>query len=265
MDKCKCKYKLGFIGAGNMAKAIAKGIVDNNIISADKIIMSDPYAANEYCNIKCEHDIVSIIDKCEYIIIAVKPQIYKEIKSELGAIKCECVISIMAGINLDDLNATFVNAANVVRVMPNSPSMVGSGMTAIADNRSANNHKDFLNGVFGAIGEYVYLDEKDFDTVTAISGSGPAYFYMFMDAMINAAISYGINEETAKKLVCGTAKGATRMIEQSTQSTQSLIEAVCSKGGTTIQAVNHFNDNQLYTIVNGAVKKARDRSIELSK
>lgn len=261
----KERYRLGLVGAGNMAKAIAKSIVEMGVLSADDIIMADPFAEGSVGGIRMIHSSADISRRCDYIIIAVKPQIYASIKNELASMECDCVISIMAGINSADLTDTFIGATDVVRVMPNAPSMVGSGMTAIADNQQSRKHSEFLGNVFGAIGEYMYIDERHFDTVTAISGSGPAYFYMFINAMIEAGIGYGMDEGTAKKLACYTAKGAADMLLETVTPTPQLIDAVCSKGGTTIQAVEYYRANGLENIVKHGVDKARQRSIELGK
>lgn len=259
------KYKLGFIGAGNMARAIAKALIDSDILSTVDIAMADPLSSGDYCGIRCYNNNNDLYDSCEYVIIAIKPQIYNDLKYNLADLNATCVISIMAGINIADLTNTFISCDDVVRVMPNSPSMVRAGMTAIAETESSIKHKDFLSSIFSAIGEYVYLPESDFDTVTAISGSGPAYYYMYLGSMIDAAMSYGLSRETATKLVCATAKGSIEMIESTNTTIDNLVSAVCSKGGTTIQAVDSFRAANLDEIVKTAVDKARKRSIELSK
>ena len=242
-------YKLGIIGAGNMAKAIANGIVDSKLIDKSKIIATDPFADLGIDGIVTHKDNTLVLNDCEYILLAVKPQIYNEIAKEIGNnCKAKHIISIMAGITYDGIKKYFPNA-NVTRVMPNTPCKLKKGMTAIRKNDNIpQEEKDFVKSIFDSIGKTIYLEEELFHAVTAVSGSGPAYVYMF-----------------AKTCVLQTFAGSIGMVESENTPICDLINAVCSKGGTTIQAVESFRQDNLYEIIDSAMVKCRNRSEELGK
>lgn len=262
----KFNYKLGIIGAGNMAKAIANGVVDGKIIENSQIIATDPFADLGIDGIKTFKENDKVLTECEYVLLAVKPQIFKEIAKDL-AVKCKAkhIISIMAGITYDCIKGYFTNC-NVTRVMPNTPCKLKKGMTAIRKNEQIDKEeKAFVQSIFESIGEVVYLEEELFHTVTAVSGSGPAYVYMFIEGMINSGVKNGMSYEQAKLCVLQTFEGAVGMVKTSSEPIEKLIEMVCSKGGTTIQAVDSFKEDNLYDIIDKAMTKCKNRSEELGK
>lgn len=259
-------YKLGIIGAGNMAKAIANGIVDSRLIEKDKIIATDPFADLGIDGVVTYKDNKKVLTECEYILLAVKPQIFGQIAEELGkCCKAKHIISIMAGITYDGIKKYFANA-NVTRVMPNTPCKLKKGMTAIRKNDSIpQEERDFVKNIFDSIGKTIYLDEELFHAVTAVSGSGPAYVYMFIEGMIESGVKMGMSYEDAKLCVLQTFDGSIGMVEVAEEPIGDLIQAVCSKGGTTIQAVDSFRSDDLYKIIDTAMIKCRNRSEELGK
>lgn len=259
-------YKLGIIGAGNMAKAIANGIVDSKLIDKIKIIATDPFADLGIDGIVTYKDNTLVLNDCEYILLAVKPQIYNEIAKEIGSnCKAKHIISIMAGITYDGIKKYFPNA-NVTRVMPNTPCKLKKGMTAIRKNDNIpQEEKDFVKSIFDSIGKTIYLEEELFHAVTAVSGSGPAYVYMFIEGMIESGVKMGMSAEDAKTCVLQTFAGSIGMVESENTPICDLINAVCSKGGTTIQAVESFRQDNLYEIIDSAMVKCRNRSEELGK
>ncbi len=259
-------YKLGIIGAGNMAKAIANGIVESKLIEPSKIIATDPFCELGIDGIITYKENEKILTECEYILLAVKPQIFNEIAAELGS-KCKAqhIISIMAGITYAGIKKYFANS-NVTRVMPNTPCKLKKGMTAIRKNDDIpNNEKEFVKSIFDSIGKTIYLEEDLFHAITAVSGSGPAYVYMFIEGMIESGVKMGLSYEDAKTCVLQTFAGSIGMVDTASEPISDLIKAVCSKGGTTIQAVDSFKQDNLYEIIDSAMIKCRNRSQELGK
>lgn len=262
----KFNYKLGIIGAGNMAKAIANGVVDSKLLGANEIIATDPYADLGIEGVVTYKENDLVLQECEYILLAVKPQIFKSIADELAE-KCRAkhIISIMAGIPYDTIKSYFKNA-NVTRVMPNMACKLKKGMIAIRENNNIpKEEKDFVQSVFDSTGKTIYLQEDLFHAVTAVSGSGSAYVYMFIEGMINSGVKMGLTYEQAKTCVLQTFDGAVSMVENSDDEICNLIDAVCSKGGTTIQAVDSFKQDNLYEIIDKAMTKCKNRSEELAK
>lgn len=263
----KNNYKLGVIGAGNMAKAIVNGIVDANILDKNDIIVSDPFGSIGIDGIETIKDNDIVLEGSEYILLAIKPQVFREISSSLKE-KCKAkhIISIMAGITYDMLVSVFGENINITRVMPNTPCKLKQGMTAIRENDNIpKEEKRFVERIFLSIGDIVYLDESLFHTITCVSGSGPAYVYMFIEAMIDSGVENGLTYSQAKKAVLKTFEGAVAMVRYEDKSISELIDAVCSKGGTTIEAVNSFREDNLYEIVDKAMTKCKNRSEELGK
>ncbi len=261
------KFTLGLIGAGNMATAIVDGILKDSVISADKILISDTNDERlEYFSQKgvgVTTDNKTVASCCENLLFAVKPQhaepIFEEIKEVISA---DTVISIMAGVTTARLRSC-LGDRNYVRVMPNTPALIGEGMSAIAFSGGRNN--EFALDIFRSLGKVIEVDESLFDAVTSVSGSGPAYVYMFIKAMIEGGIDGGLSPESAKMLTLQTVVGAAKMIEASDKQIDELIESVCSKGGTTIRAVDSFKNDGLDEIIRRGMKKCKQRSEELGK
>ncbi len=254
------KYKLGFIGYGNMAKAIVGGILKSEILSKSQIAVSR-LSGNEADGLFCTTDNDYIAENCEYLVLAVKPQIFKSIDFSC---KADCVISIMAGVDSNFISDKLKMNGKVIRVMPNTPSQIGKGATAIANNSLSKEHNDFCAEIFRSVGEVCFIDEDKFDAVTCVSGSGPAYAYYFVKAMIDGGVANGLDKETAKKLTLDTVIGACEMVKAHPETPLGvLISNVCSKGGTTIEAVNVFEKNQMDKTVIDAMTACRVRSEEL--
>ncbi len=257
------KYCLGFIGAGNMAKAIAKGVLSGGLLQADQIIMTD-LARGNFEGIEITDDNSRVFKECKYIIFAIKPQVFDAIADTLSGIQAEAIISIMAGKSVQKIkSATGVN--HVVRVMPNFPCMIGKGMAAIAINDCPRQVNDFVLAVFNSVGKAVFLQESLFDAVTSISGSGPAYVYYFIQAMTKAGVEGGLSFEDSLELTLQTFEGAVKMVEQSTIPIDTMIDNVCSKGGTTIEAIKTFDSQGVEQAIKDGIRACKNRSEELSK
>lgn len=254
-------YKLGFIGAGNMGKAIASGILSHGMLKEANILMSDVDPKAQFGNVRIVSDCSKVLDECEYVILSVKPQIFPTLTDKIKAGKCRCIISIMAGVAVKTIKEAAPAGAKVIRVMPNTPCSIGRGITAIAQNTADKECNDFAEQVFATTGETVSLPEELFDAVTGVSGSGPAYVYYFIRSMIRGGIDAGLEEQVAKKLTLATVSGAAEMVKRSSDSLDILIDKVCSKGGTTIQAVSCFDEKDL----DGAVREGMARCVARSK
>lgn len=257
-------YKIGFIGMGNMAKAIAKGILSTNHLDCKDMIYSDLNSTTFLGDVKYIDDNKFILNNCEYVVIAIKPQVFKAIKDEFINAECKSVISIMAGVSSDYIKDIVVNP-EVFRIMPNIPCMQSKGMSVIANNSNSTESNLFVEKMFSNIGKAVFMDESYFDAVTSISGSGSAYVYYFIKAMIDGGIDGGLSPENSKLLTMQTVAGALAMLENTDDSIENLIKNVCSKGGTTIEAINTFDNNNLNGIVRDGIKACKDRSEVLSK
>jgi len=263
MDK---KYKLGIIGGGNMARAIVLGALKSGLLTSKEIIVSDKVNEQLICfqglGIDTITDNKAVASSCEYLLFAIKPQQSQAVFSEIKDCSFENAVSIMAGVTISKIRDSLGNK-NIARVMPNTPALVGMGMSAIAF--SDGFKSDFLLSLFSSFGKTVVLEEKYFDAVTAVSGSGPAYVYMFIKSMVDAGAALGLDRETAKYLTVQTFAGAAKMVEDSPFDIETLINNVCSKGGTTIQAVESFRDDGLEEIIKKGMEKCYNRSKELSQ
>lgn len=254
------KFKLGFIGCGNMAKAIIGGILKSGILDKSQIAASDPFC-KDAGGIFCVNDNEFVANNCEYLLLSVKPQVFKSIDFSCSA---DCVISIMAGIDSESIGKKLNMQGKVIRVMPNTPAQIGKGAAAIAVNDLDKKHNDFCKAIFDSVGKAYFIPEDKFDAVTCVSGSGPAYAYYFAKAMIEGGVINGLDKETSKKLTIDTIIGACEMIKANPDIPLGLlISNVCSKGGTTIEAVNVFENNQMDKIVIDAMTACRKRSEEL--
>jgi pyrroline-5-carboxylate reductase len=264
--------KIGFIGAGNMATALIKGLLDRNVFNFSDIYISDINTqrcrdlANQF-GINICVDNISLVQKADITVLSVKPQVIAEVLSDLkDAFKTDAlIVSIAAGITVEKI-AGFVGDLPIVRVMPNTPALIGSGVSGIYANKKASGQIEKIKKIFSSVGAVaVVADEKLMDIITAVSGSGPAYYFLMMETMITAAIELGIQPDMAAQLVLGTAKGAADLAIVSKDSPAQLRARVTSPGGTTEAAVNVFSTNNFSSIINQAIKAAKDKSIELSK
>lgn len=247
-----------------MAKAIINGLLDSNLLSTKDIFVSTPSISAPYREVPFTNDNQEVASNCEYVILAIKPQIFKAISEDLANIKSKCVISIMAGVNTDTI-AKVCNCNQVIRIMPNTPCSIGEGVSAITSFNADEESNDFVESIFKTISKVVRVEEKYFDAVTSISGSGPAYVYYFIKAMIDGGVKGGLSFEQSKELTIATMIGASKMVENSSEELDTLIQKVCSKGGTTIQAIDTFREKSVDKSIIEGIDKCRKRSEELSK
>ena len=267
--------KITFIGGGNMARAIYGGLIESGFPTENIGVVDPSEAAQSAARasglIRIAESATNADLSADLIVLAVKPQITGIALSPLAhrVSSTATVLSIIAGINSASL-ANLLGLPNddaVVRSMPNTPALVGEGMTGLFSNSDQRAQGRLLaERVMSAVGQCVWVDnESDLDVVTAISGSGPAYFFLFMESLADAAIELGMSPQTAHQLSVQTALGAAKLAQTSDDALARLRDNVTSPGGTTEQAIKSFEASELRAIVMSATRAAKKRSIELSE
>jgi pyrroline-5-carboxylate reductase len=264
--------RIGIIGSGNMGQALVRGLVERSvypqnisIFDVDKKKLEQIRKESHIKIAKSNRHCVSLSD---VVILAVKPQILKEVIEEVSTAvpKETLVISIAAGVTIGRIESYFKKPVSLVRVMPNMPALVGAGMSAFSLGRHATpKHRKIAEGILCALGEVIQVPEKMLDLVTAVSGSGPAYFFLLAEKMIEAAYELGMKADIAKKLVYQTAFGSGKVMAQSAEDPDVLIGRVASKGGTTEAALKIYQKLGFGKVVHDAVKAANRRSKEISQ
>lgn len=263
---------IGFIGCGNMGSALLSGIIEkgyhkNNIIvsEADEVKRK---ALQVAYGVTTVDDNDTLVAEADVILLAVKPQVMNDV---LSALTTSCTgrlfISVAAGKTIASIAAHVGGEqAKVIRVMPNTPALIGAGMTVLSYAKSiSDEEKAFAKDIFGAVGHVLEMDEAYMDIVTAISGSGPAYVFAFVEAFIAAGISHGLSEGDAKTLITQTFYGASRMLLETETSPTTLRKNVTSPGGTTEQGLAALGEGNVYDAIADAVRRAKERSEELSR
>jgi pyrroline-5-carboxylate reductase len=264
---------VGFIGGGNMAASIIGGLLSAGW-PAQNIRVSDPQekqrdSLTERFGICCFDDNVTCIDSADVVIFAVKPQVLRAAVESVAITLREntpLLVSIVAGISCDDTLRWVGANLPFVRVMPNTPALVNQGVSGLFANKFASSkQKQLSESLMRAVGEVVWVqDEKLIDTVTGVSGSGPAYFFKLMELMMTEAVANGLSEQAAKTLVIQTALGAATLIQQSTSSPAELRRRVTSPGGTTEAGINAMEQAGIDDAIRGGVRAAVIRSSQLS-
>lgn len=264
--------RIGFVGAGNMATAIINGVLRNKAKAPEFLEIYD--LDEQKCRIMyekgicCSHSVKELAENCDIIILAVKPQNYEEVLSELkGCVTLDKVfVSIAAGISIDYIRRGLGLDCPMVRVMPNTPLLLGKGATAMC--RSENISDEDFNEVyslFALSGDVAVLPEDKMNAVIAVNGSSPAYVYLFAKAMRDYAVSVGIDERVAMNLICKTLEGSAEMLRSSGDTPDTLIQKVSSKGGTTIEALKVMNDNCMVSTIQQAMAACTRRAEELGR
>lgn len=271
------KNKILFIGAGNMGSAIIKGL-NKKANSGYEIFFYEPEESvrNEIA-VKLNAVAVTQIDEkiadFDTIVFAVKPQVFRNFpKDEKMALlskfvtEKQLVLSIMAGIPIATIKDFLLNAKKIVRIMPNTPALVGEAMSVLAPSSEVSSEDiEFAKEIFESIGQVEVLSENALDAVTGLSGSGPAFVMMFVEALTQGGILCGLTKKTAEKLAIQTVLGSTKMASESGLSVEELRHAVTSPGGTTIAGVAALEENSFRNSVIKAVRAACIRSEELGK
>ena len=261
--------KITFIGAGNMSEAIISGILRKGVFKAPDITISDPLLERRNhmevtYHVQVRDSNIDSVAEADVVILAVKPQVFPSIWDNLKQnVSNKLIISIMAGITSE----TIASGADlrVIRVMPNTPSLVGRGASGIAKGLSSTEEDmKIAEKIMQSVGISVRVEENQLHAVTALSGSGPAYVFYFMEAMIKKAIDLGLDEDTARLLCVETVGGAADLLASSNSTPLELRDRVTSRGGTTAAALEKLEENEFLSIVAEAMKSAFKRSEDLS-
>ncbi len=264
--------KIGFIGCGNMGEAMLKGIISSKIVELKKIYLhtKNPLHTKslvEKYQVNGESSNESVVKNADIIILATKPDMYpiviNEILSTLN--KDKVLVSITPSFTLDELLNMVDNRSYVVRSIPNTPAMVNKGMTGLSYTKDLPVHlvSDVLN-IFNSFGEVIVVDESKLSILSTLSGSAPAFIFLFMKSFIEYGFQNGFTMEELKVLVGQTFKGSTSLFQASNLSIDQLITQVCSKGGSTIEGIYHLNQNEFKHLVQEALQKTTNRFIEMT-
>ncbi|PLY06934.1 MAG: pyrroline-5-carboxylate reductase [Desulfuromonas sp.] len=263
---------IAFIGGGNMAEAILKGLL-NKGRDKSEILVSEPVAERrayleKTYGIATSDDNLATVEAVGTVILAIKPQMVNEVVAAFAPAfnDNKLLISILAGTPTATLQELLGGAARVVRVMPNTPALIGQGATALCTGVYAD-EKDIVHaeGLFTSVGITCRVREAEMDAVTAVSGSGPAYVYMVIEAMTEGGVREGLDVETARRLAVQTVAGAASLVAASGEDPAELRRKVCSPGGTTLSAVQVLEERDLNSTLIEAVRAAAHRSRELGK
>lgn len=267
--------KLGFIGGGNMAQAMIKGLLSASFIEAKSIFVSEPSkqkrdALHAEYKVKVTADNHELTKKCDILILAVKPQILKEVLRDIRTLVSsdKLVISIAAGVPISIMDGVLRGDSNkkfsVVRTMPNTPALVQEGVTAIASGKHVNKTDvKIAHRIFEAVGRTVDVEEDHLDAVTGLSGSGPAYIYMLIESLSDAGVKMGLSREVANILTIQTVLGSAKLARESGKHPGELKDMVTSPAGTTIAGLHALEEGGLRTTMMNAVEDATLRSREL--
>ena len=264
--------KVGFIGMGNMGFAFAKGLLSE--IDSDDMMFScrteeKKIKASAELGIMAAGSNTELVHASDIVILAVKPQMYDEVFEEIKdhVRDGEIFISLAPGVTISYIEQALGGKPRVVRAMPNTPALIGYGITGIAydDNKFSSEEINMIEQIFNSVGSFSKVEEEQISAVVCASGSSPAYVYMFIDALVKACAEKGLDEETARSMVAGTVVGAGMMVLKTGEDPNLLKEKVCSKGGTTIAGVGKLEENGFLDAISAATDACYARSEELSK
>lgn len=261
---------LGFLGGGRMAEALITGVLSTQHYRSDQIYVADPDAGRldhlktrygiQVCS--TNHEVVRVSD---VVVLAVKPQVMADALGGIrDALKDQLVISVAAGVTICRLRELCGQTTRVVRAMPNTPAMVGEGIAALAIGPNVETSAvDCARRIFESVGRVVSIEERLMDAVTGLSGSGPAYVFLMIEAMADGGVKMGLSRETASLLAAQTVLGAARMVLETGQHPARLKDQVASPGGTTIAGLHRLEQGGIRAVLIDAIETATKRSQEL--
>jgi pyrroline-5-carboxylate reductase len=266
-------HTIGFIGGGNMAEALIRGLIKGNHLPANHVLASGPRRERldelhaKYA-IETMTDNKALVERCDLVVLSVKPQILDKVLREIGdRLKSgTLVISIAAGVDTATIEEAVADGVRVVRAMPNTPALVGAGATAISAGRHAS-PEDLATAraMFDAVGITVELDESHLDAVTGLSGSGPAYIFLILEALADAGVKVGLARRNAQRLAAQTVMGSAKMLLDLDEHPGVLKDMVTSPGGTAIAGLHTLEEGGLRTTLINAVETATKRARELGR
>lgn len=241
--------KIGFIGMGNMGYAMLKGILQ--IFPTSNLVFTDVnkercVKVSEETGVEFAESNAECANKAKFVVLAVKPQYYAQVLKNIENVIREehVIISIAPGITIDSLKSSLGFDKRIVRAMPNTPALLGCGMTGICyeDRLFSFEEKDVIDKIFSSFGRYRKVEERQMSAVTCVSGSSPAYVYMFIEALADGAVKYGIPRETAYEMAAQAVMGSAKMVLETGEHPAKLKDQVCSPGGTTIAGVSALEE-----------------------
>jgi pyrroline-5-carboxylate reductase len=263
--------KIAFIGGGNMGEAILSAVLDKHLATVQSITVSDisperrQYLKQEY-NVTVTDDNRQAVAGANVIVLAIKPQNLAEVMAELkGTLSPEqLVLSIIAGARLDTICQGLGHRA-VVRAMPNTPAQIGRGMTVWTTTETVSGQqKEWASSILGIMGHEIAVESEDqIDMATAVSGSGPAYLFLFVEALTDAAVQLGLSLDMAQELVLTTVLGSSHLIEESDREPAELRRMVTSPGGTTAEALRELDQGDFTALIARAVRAAYEKAKQL--
>lgn len=262
--------KIGFIGGGNMAEALIRGLLAVGRPAAS-LMASEPSATrrehlSEAYGIELTENNIELMAKADIVVLAIKPQIVIEVLEEVAGSYREdkLIVSILAGVTTALIEKFFQGAARVVRVMPNTPALVGEAASAICRGHYVDGQDlDTVRELFESVGKVQLIDERQMDAATGLSGSGPAYIYTVIEALADGGVREGLRRDVAHALAVQTVVGAALMVRETGEHPAILRDQVCSPGGTAITGVSTLEKNGLRTTLMEAVSASAARSREL--
>ena len=262
--------KLSFVGGGRMAEALINGVLSAGGYTAEQIHVADPNTAR-LDHLKTQYGVQIGVTNHEaaassdVVVLAVKPQVMAEVLKEIGDVLTKrLVISVVAGVRLGRIIEACGPQARIIRAMPNTPAMIGEGMTALAIGAGVEESEmRCARQIFESVGRVVRVDERFMDAVTGLSGSGPAYVFLMIEAMVDGGVKMGLPRETASLLAAQTVLGAARMVLKTGDHPARLKDQVASPGGTTIAGWHRLEQGGLRGVLIDAVEAATKRSQEL--
>ena len=265
--------KIAFLGGGNMAEALIKGLISAGTAKPGRILVTD-ISADRLAHLKQTYGIVtqetnlSAAREAEVLIVSVKPQVVDRVLAEISSVVDErrLVISIAAGIPLARLEKALREGSHVIRVMPNTPALVLAGAAALSGGKHATaDDLALAQSIFTSVGRAVIIEEKLMDAVTGLSGSGPAYVFMIIDALSDAGVKAGIPRTLALELAAQTVYGSAKMVLETKEHPAKLRDMVTSPGGTTIEGLHALEKGGFRAALMNAVEAATERSRDLGK
>ena len=264
--------KIGFIGGGNMAEAFIKGLL-NGCFPVEDILFSEPnlkrhQLMEERYGVSCVASNMDLVSSCDIVVLAIKPQILDKVLEEISSVFGDekLLISILAGATTFTLEAGLGGQSHVVRAMPNTPALAGQGAAALCPGKYADEKdRGVAQQMFETVGTALWVEEGQMDAVTGLSGSGPAFVYMFIEALTAGGVQEGLRLDIAHSLAVQTVVGAAHLVRETGEHPALLREKVCSPAGTTISAIRVLEERGLRAMMMEAVGAATARSRELGK
>lgn len=270
MSSASTMSTIGFVGGGRMAEALISGVLAAKLFEPEKICVADPDAMRQD-HLKTHYGIQvglmndEVVRASDVVVLAVKPQVITEVLRGVGAsVSNRLVVSVVAGVPICRIQESLGAQTGIIRAMPNTPAMVGAGMTALAVGPEVGPEAvTSVRQMFESVGKVVLLEERHMDAVTGLSGSGPAYIFLAIEALADGGVKMGLPRETASILAAQTVLGAARMVLESGQHPARLKDQVASPGGTTIAGLHRLEQGGLRAVLMDAVEAATKRSQEL--